>query len=110
MAVVTTMGSAAPWSRLSNFPLDFPAVGSAMGHTADLAMGLARAQPQGAGLSEVYEFDNAQEMARDLLGILTRSGPIFVNLRIETGHEPPPNLDPLLRKVVSGFRKAFVSE
>ena len=44
--VVTTMGAAAPWARLSNSDLDFPSVGSAMGHAADFAMGLALAQPQ----------------------------------------------------------------
>lgn len=43
--VVTTMGSAAPWSKLSNSSLDFPSVGSAMGHAADFAMGIALAQP-----------------------------------------------------------------
>lgn len=46
VVVVTTMGSAAPWSQLSDSPLDLPSVGSAMGHAADLAMGLALAQPQ----------------------------------------------------------------
>ena len=43
--VVTTMGSAAPWSKLSDSDLDFPSVGSAMGHAADFAMGIALAQP-----------------------------------------------------------------
>jgi thiamine pyrophosphate-dependent acetolactate synthase large subunit-like protein len=171
VAVVTTMGSAAPWSRMSDSLLDLPSVGSAMGHAADLAMGLALAQPrrqvwvfngdgsmlmslgtlvtvsqtpppnlvlfvmqndtyevtgnqlipgagkismtamaQGAGLSKVYEFDYTQDMARELPGILAQSGPIFVNLRIETGQELPPNLDRPLREVVSGFRKACVAD
>jgi thiamine pyrophosphate-dependent acetolactate synthase large subunit-like protein len=44
--VVTTMGAAAPWSRLSRSVLDFPSTGSAMGHAADFAMGLALAQPR----------------------------------------------------------------
>jgi len=39
------MGSAAPWSRISNSPLDFYSVGSAMGHAADFAMGITLAQP-----------------------------------------------------------------
>jgi len=43
--VVTTMGSVAPWSRLSQSVLDFHSAGSAMGHAADFAMGLALAQP-----------------------------------------------------------------
>ena len=44
--VVTTMGAAAPWSRLSQSVLDFPSTGSAMGHAADFAMGLALARPE----------------------------------------------------------------
>jgi thiamine pyrophosphate-dependent acetolactate synthase large subunit-like protein len=168
VAVVTCMGSAAPWSRLSDSPLDIPSVGSAMGHAADFAMGLALAQPnrpvwvlngdgsmlmslgtlvtvtqtpppnlvlfvmqndtyevtgnqlipgagrislpllaQGAGFSSVYDFDNAQEMARDLPDILAQPGPVFVSLRIETGQEPPPSLDRPLREVVSQVRKAL---
>ena len=44
--VVTTMGAAAPWFRLSRSPLDFPSTGSAMGHAADFALGLALARPE----------------------------------------------------------------
>ncbi len=44
--VVTTMGSVRLWSLLSQSALDFPSAGSAMGHAADFAMGLALAQPQ----------------------------------------------------------------
>lgn len=65
---------------------------------------------RGAGLSEVYEFDEAQEMARDLPGILTQSGPIFVNLQIQTGQESPPSLDRPLSEVVSEVRKACGSD
>ena len=43
--VVTTMGSVAPWARLSQSVLDFPSAGSAMSHAADFAMGIALAQP-----------------------------------------------------------------
>lgn len=43
--VVTTMAAVAPWARLSQSPLDFPSAGSAMGHAADFAMGVALAQP-----------------------------------------------------------------
>ena len=42
--VVSTMGSAAPWTEISGMDLDFPSVGSAMGHAADFAMGLALAR------------------------------------------------------------------
>jgi thiamine pyrophosphate-dependent acetolactate synthase large subunit-like protein len=43
--VVTTMSAVVPWSRLSQSPLDFPSAGSAMGHAADFALGVALAQP-----------------------------------------------------------------
>ena len=42
--VVTTMSVAMPWASLSDGPLDFAHVDSAMGHAADLALGIAMAQ------------------------------------------------------------------
>lgn len=44
--VVTTMGMVRPWGRLSQSPLDFASADSAMGHAADLAIGLALARPE----------------------------------------------------------------
>src|SRR5688500_10581456 len=44
--VVTTMSAARPWGRLSSHPLDFASVDSAMGHGADLALGIALARPE----------------------------------------------------------------
>ncbi len=43
--VVTTMSSAGIWPRLSNSPLDFAYIPSAMGHAPALGLGLALAQP-----------------------------------------------------------------
>lgn len=43
--VVTTMGSSVPWGKISTHPLDFASVGSAMGHAADFALGIALAAP-----------------------------------------------------------------
>ena len=43
--VVTTMGMAVPWAKISTHPLDYASVGSAMGHAADLALGIAIAKP-----------------------------------------------------------------
>jgi len=43
--VVTCMGVTRPWGRLSDHALDFASADSAMGHTADLALGIALAQP-----------------------------------------------------------------
>lgn len=44
--VVTTMGVVRPWGRYSSSELDFASADSAMGHAADLALGIALAQPQ----------------------------------------------------------------
>ncbi len=44
--VVTTMSVSMPWAELSDTPLDFAHVDSAMGHAADFAYGLAIAQPE----------------------------------------------------------------
>lgn len=43
--VVTTMSTVRPWARYSSHALDFASADSAMGHTADLALGIAMAQP-----------------------------------------------------------------
>lgn len=44
--VITTMGMAAPWGKISTHPLDYASVGSAMGHAADFALGIALAKPE----------------------------------------------------------------
>jgi len=45
--VVTTMGAVRAWGRMSNQPeLDFVSADSAMGHAADLALGIALARPE----------------------------------------------------------------
>ena len=44
--IVSTMSVASPWAALSDGPLDFASVESAMGHAADFAYGIALAQPQ----------------------------------------------------------------
>lgn len=43
--VVTTMSSAGLWPTMSNSPLDFAYIPSAMGHAPSLGLGLALAQP-----------------------------------------------------------------
>ncbi len=43
--VVTCMGVTRPWARYSTSEMDFASADSAMGHTADLALGIALAQP-----------------------------------------------------------------
>ena len=44
--VVTTMSSAGIWPKLSDSPLDFQYIPSAMGHGPGLALGLALAHPE----------------------------------------------------------------
>ena len=44
--VVTTMSIVRTWGRYSNSDLDFASADSAMGHSADLALGIALAQPK----------------------------------------------------------------
>lgn len=44
--VVTTMSVVRPWARHSQSDLDFASADSAMGHAADLALGLALARPE----------------------------------------------------------------
>jgi thiamine pyrophosphate-dependent acetolactate synthase large subunit-like protein len=44
--VITTMASIATWREISNSPLDFHYIPSAMGHAPDLGLGLALAQPK----------------------------------------------------------------
>jgi sulfopyruvate decarboxylase subunit beta len=43
--IITCMGTAKPWEKLSDTLLDFASVDSGMSHAADLAHGLAIAQP-----------------------------------------------------------------
>lgn len=43
--VVSTMGAVRPWGLLSASDLDFASADSAMGHAADLALGVALARP-----------------------------------------------------------------
>jgi thiamine pyrophosphate-dependent acetolactate synthase large subunit-like protein len=44
--VITTMSAARPWGRISAHALDFASIDSAMGHGADLALGIALARPE----------------------------------------------------------------
>ena len=44
--VVTTMSVVRPWGRLSDSDLDFASADSAMGHAADLALGVVLARPE----------------------------------------------------------------
>ncbi len=43
--VIATMGVTVPWGLISEHPLDYASVGSAMGHAADFGLGIALARP-----------------------------------------------------------------
>jgi phosphonopyruvate decarboxylase len=70
--VVTTMGSAREWPRLSQHPLDLHYIPSAMGHAPMLALGLALAQPE----REVIAFngDGCMLMSLGCLVTIVASG------------------------------------
>lgn len=76
--IVTTMGSAREWPRMSHHPLDFHYIPSAMGHAPMLALGLALAQPQ----REVIAFngDGCMLMSLGCLVTIVASGAKNVTL------------------------------
>ena len=93
--VVTTMSVSMPWADLSDGPLDFAHVESAMGHAADFALGLAIAQPDrqvivingdGSTLMSLGTLVTmAQRPAPNLTMIITENGTYEV-----TGNQPVP--------------------
>lgn len=70
--VVTTMGSARVWPRLSGHPLDFHFVPSSMGQAPALGLGLALAQPQREVL--VLNGDGCMLMNPGVLATIASSG------------------------------------
>lgn len=65
--VVTTMGSAREWPKVSQHPLDFQFLPSAMGHAPVLGLGLALAQPN----REVIAFNGDGGMLMSLGCLVT---------------------------------------
>lgn len=112
--VVTTMAAVAPWSRLSHTVYDFPSAGSAMGHAADFAMGIALAQPN----RPVWAIngDGSMLMSLGTLVTICQTPPsnfvLFVlqNDTFEvTGNQPIPGagrIDMVLLAKGSGFTNA----
>jgi thiamine pyrophosphate-dependent acetolactate synthase large subunit-like protein len=70
--VVTTMGTAREWPRLSKHPLDFHFVPSSMGQAPALGLGLALAQPQRDVL--VLNGDGCMLMNPGVLATIVASG------------------------------------
>jgi thiamine pyrophosphate-dependent acetolactate synthase large subunit-like protein len=91
--VVTTMSVVRPWGRLSSSPLDFASADSAMGHAADLALGIALARPDrrvvclngdGSMLMTLGTLATAADAnAENLLLVVVNNGDYEI-----TGHQP----------------------
>ena len=93
--VITSMGVVRPWGRLSDSDLDFASADSAMGHTADLALGVAMAQPSRRVVC--LNGDGSMLMSLGTLATIVASGVdnlilfVIVNGTYEiTGNQPVP--------------------
>lgn len=93
--VVTCMSVTRPWGRISDHDLDFASADSAMGHTADLALGIAVAQPGRKVIC--LNGDGSMLMTLGTLVTIVESGAtnlilfVLVNESYEiTGNQPIP--------------------
>ncbi|MEJ2203438.1 MAG: thiamine pyrophosphate-dependent enzyme [Gemmatimonadota bacterium] len=91
--VVTTMSVTRPWGRLSDHDLDFASADSAMGHAADLALGIALARPERQIVC--LNGDGSMLMSLGTLALAVESDAVnFVLFVVEngtfeiTGHQP----------------------
>ena len=93
--VVTTMSVVRPWGKYSDHDLDFASADSAMGHAADLALGVAMAQPERTVMC--VNGDGSMLMSLGTLVTIVESGVtnlvvfVAVNGTYEiTGNQPIP--------------------
>jgi len=91
--VVTTMSVTRPWGRLSDHDLDFASADSAMGHAADLALGIALARPDRKVLC--LNGDGSMLMTLGTLATVTDASPSNLTLFVVdngtfeiTGNQP----------------------
>ncbi|MCH8963302.1 MAG: thiamine pyrophosphate-binding protein [Bacteroidetes bacterium] len=111
--VVATMSVVRPWAQLSDSDLDFASADSAMGHAADLALGIAMAQPRRRVLC--LNGDGSMLMSLGTLVTIIASGVrnliLFVidNGTYEiTGNQPTPGaVDFVAMAQAAGFRRAY---
>jgi len=113
--VVTTMSTVRPWGHLSDHPLDFASADSAMGHAADLALGIALARPD----RKVICLNGDGSMLMCLGTLATAVGVAAVNYVLVladngeyeiTGHQPVPaagRVDFAALAEAAGFRHVF---
>ncbi len=116
--VVTTMSVTRPWGRLSSHDLDFASADAAMGHTADLALGIALACPDRRVLC--LNGDGSMLMTLGTLATIVGSGVTNYTLVVVengsyeiTGHQPIPargRLDFGLFARGAGFPRVFKFE
>ncbi len=113
--VVTTMGVTRPWGRLSDHDLDFASADSAMGHAADLALGIALAQPQRRVLC--LNGDGSMLMSLGTLATIAGAGAVNLVLFVVqngtfeiTGNQPLPSagsLDFAAMARAAGFTRTY---
>jgi thiamine pyrophosphate-dependent acetolactate synthase large subunit-like protein len=113
--VVTAMSVVRPWGRISDHDLDFASADSAMGHTADLALGVALAQPGRTVIC--LNGDGSMLMSLGTLATIVESGArnlvlfVVVNGTYEiTGNQPIPgggHIDFAAMAAAAGFARVF---
>jgi thiamine pyrophosphate-dependent acetolactate synthase large subunit-like protein len=112
--VVTTMGVTMPWARISQSPWDYHSVDAAMGHAADLALGIALARPDRRVIC--LNGDGSMLMCLETLVTAAECAPanyvlvVFANRTYEvTGNQPVPgakSADFVGLARAAGFRQA----
>ncbi|MDH3270577.1 MAG: thiamine pyrophosphate-dependent enzyme [Gemmatimonadota bacterium] len=113
--VVTTMSTVRPWGYLSDSDLDFASADSAMGHAADLALGLALARPERRVIC--INGDGSMLMCLGTLATAVEAGAhnyvlvVCDNGEYEiTGHQPVAaagRIDYAAMAEAAGFRNVF---
>jgi thiamine pyrophosphate-dependent acetolactate synthase large subunit-like protein len=116
--VVTTMSVTRAWGRLSDHDLDFASTDSAMGHAADLALGIALARPD----RTVVCLNGDGSMLMTLGTLATAAGTAAANFVLVvvdnggyeiTGNQPVPaagSIDYAAMAHAAGFPRAFSFE
>jgi thiamine pyrophosphate-dependent acetolactate synthase large subunit-like protein len=114
-AIVATMGVVRPWGRMSSSDLDFASADSAMGHAADLALGVALAQP--ARQVICLNGDGSMLMSLGTMATIVEAGAknlvlfVVVNGTYEiTGNQRTPGsgtVDFAAMATAAGFRRVY---
>ena len=113
--VVTTMGAVRPWDDASRHELDFANVDGAMGHAADLALGLALACPHRRVIC--LNGDGSMLMCLGTLATIVQAGARNLTLFVLqngtyeiTGNQPVPAANAIDYVTIArgcGFERAY---